>query len=83
MLFVVLLAVSARPRPRMFVSGLFLLLYGVFRIGIEFIRQPDGGIFLAWGWLTRGQLYSAPMVVAGIVLIVLALRRRRESAAAQ
>ena len=82
-LFVVLLTVSARPRPRMLVSGLFLLLYGVFRIGIEFIRQPDGGVYLAWGWLTRGQVYSAPMVIAGVVLIVLAYRgQKRETAAA-
>jgi phosphatidylglycerol:prolipoprotein diacylglycerol transferase len=80
-LFVVLLLFSARPRPRMSVSGLFLLLYGLFRIGIEFIRVPDGGIYLAWGWLTRGQVYSAPMVIAGIVLIVIAYRHPRMEAA--
>jgi phosphatidylglycerol:prolipoprotein diacylglycerol transferase len=76
-MFVVLVWFSARPRPRMAVSGLFLLLYGVFRIGIEFIRIPDNGLYLAWGWLTRGQLYSAPMVVAGVWLLVLAYRRPR------
>lgn len=82
-LFVVLVWFSARPRPRMAVSGLFALLYGVFRIGIEFIRVPDNGQYLAWGWLTRGQVYSAPMVVAGVVLLVLAYRRPRfEEAAA-
>jgi len=79
-LFLVLLLYSARPRPRMAVSGLFLLLYGIFRIGIEFIRVPDGGVYLAWGWLTRGQVYSAPMVVAGVVLLVLAYRRPRMEA---
>jgi phosphatidylglycerol---prolipoprotein diacylglyceryl transferase len=84
LLFIVLLLFSARPRPRMAVSGLFLLLYGLFRIAIEFIRVPDGGIYLAWGWLTRGQVYSAPMVIAGIVLIVLAYRHpRMEAATAQ
>jgi len=74
-LFIVLIGFSARPRPRMAVSGIFLLLYGVFRIGIEFIRIPDSGEYLAWGWLTYGQLYSSPMVLAGIVLLVLAYRR--------
>ncbi len=74
-LFVVLLLVSARPQPRMLVSGLFLLLYGCFRIGIEFIRVPDGGVYLAWDWLTFGQVYSTPMVVAGVALVVLAYRR--------
>lgn len=75
-MFVVLLLFSAKARPRMAVSGLFLLLYGSFRIGIEFVRLPDEGIgYLAWGWLTFGQLYSMPMVIAGIVLLVLAYRR--------
>jgi phosphatidylglycerol:prolipoprotein diacylglycerol transferase len=84
-LFVTLLWFSSRPRPRMAVSGLFLLLYGVFRIAIEFVRIPDSvdGVpqYLAWGWLTRGQVYSAPMVVIGIVLLALAYRQPRFDAA--
>ena len=84
-LFLTLLWFSSRPRPRMAVSGLFLLLYGVFRIGIEFVRIPDSvdGVpqYLAWGWLTRGQVYSAPMVVIGIVLLALAYRQPRFDAA--
>jgi phosphatidylglycerol:prolipoprotein diacylglycerol transferase len=75
-LFVALFFFSRKPRPTMAVSGLFLTLYGVFRILIEFIRVPDGGLYLAFGWLTRGQVYSAPMVVAGIVLLVLAYRSK-------
>lgn len=74
-MFVVLIWFSASPRPRMAVSGLFLLLYGVFRVAIEFVRVPDSGEYLAWGWLTYGQIYSTPMVLAGIVLLVLAYRR--------
>jgi phosphatidylglycerol:prolipoprotein diacylglycerol transferase len=74
-LFIVLLTFTAKPRPRMAASGLFLLLYGVFRFGIEFIRLPDDGAYLAWEWLTYGQVYSAPMVIAGIALLVLAYRR--------
>jgi phosphatidylglycerol:prolipoprotein diacylglycerol transferase len=81
-MFVVLLLYSAKARPRMAVSGLFLLLYGTFRIGIEFIRLPDNGVYLAWDWLTYGQLYSTPMVIAGIVLLVLAYRRPRMAPAA-
>jgi phosphatidylglycerol:prolipoprotein diacylglycerol transferase len=74
-LFVVLVLFSRKPRPRMALSGLFLLLYGTFRIAVEFIRVPDNGQYFAWGWLTRGQLYSAPMVLIGLILIVLAYRR--------
>jgi phosphatidylglycerol:prolipoprotein diacylglycerol transferase len=74
-MFVVLFLYSARPRPRMALSGAFLLLYGVFRWLIEFIRVPDGGEYLAWGWLTYGQVYSTPMIVAGLLLLVFAYRR--------
>ena len=75
-LFVVLLIYSARPRPRMAVSGLFLLLYGAFRFAVEFIRLPDSHIgYLAFGWLTLGQALTAPMIAAGLVLVALAYRR--------
>ncbi|HUF73589.1 MAG TPA: prolipoprotein diacylglyceryl transferase [Gammaproteobacteria bacterium] len=76
-LFIVLLLYSAKPRPLMAVSALFLLLYGVFRFAVEFIRVPDNGIYIAWDWLTLGQIYTAPMIVGGIVLLVLAYRRPR------
>ena len=75
-LLAVLLLFSAKPRPRMAVSGLFLLLYGTFRIAIEFIRVPDNGVYLAWDWLTWGQVYSAPMVIFGVVLLRKAYGRR-------
>jgi phosphatidylglycerol:prolipoprotein diacylglycerol transferase len=81
-LFLVLFLFSSRPRPTMAVSGLFLLGYGLFRSAIEFVRVPDDGVYLAWGWLTKGQVYSAPMVVAGIVLLVIAYRRKGAVAAA-
>ncbi|MGB1108852.1 MAG: prolipoprotein diacylglyceryl transferase [Gammaproteobacteria bacterium] len=77
-LFVVLWWVSARPRPTMFVSGLFGLLYGVFRFLVEFVRMPDLQLgYLAWGWLTMGQLLSLPLIVAGLVLIAMSLRNRK------
>jgi phosphatidylglycerol:prolipoprotein diacylglycerol transferase len=75
-MFVVLWLYSAKPRPRMAVSGLFLLLYGVFRMAVEFVRLPDKGLgYLAFGWVTMGQVLSAPMIVFGVLLLVLAYRR--------
>jgi phosphatidylglycerol---prolipoprotein diacylglyceryl transferase len=74
-LFVILWLYSARPRPMMSVSGLFLLCYGVFRFAVEFTRMPDVHLgFIAGDWLTMGQLLSLPMIVAGAVLMFLALR---------
>jgi phosphatidylglycerol:prolipoprotein diacylglycerol transferase len=57
-------------------SGLFLLVYGIFRFGIEFVRIPDAHIgYLAFGWLTMGQVLSLPMVLAGLLVLALAYRR--------
>ncbi len=76
-LFVVLLWFSAKPRPRMAVSGLFLILYGSFRFGVEFVREPDGHIgFDLLGWMTRGQLLSLPMVILGVALLVMAYAKQ-------
>ena len=78
LLFAVLWWYSARPRPRLAVSGLFLLLYGVFRFLVEFVREPDHGLgFVAFDWLTRGQLLSLPMVVAGLAMFLWAQHRAR------
>ncbi len=70
LLFIILWVYSSRSRPRGSVSGLFLLCYGSFRIFIEFFRQPDPQLgYLAWNWLTMGQLLSVPMIVFGLFLI--------------
>jgi len=75
-LFVLLWTFASRQRPRMAISGLFLVGYGVARFGVEFVRLPDEPIgYMAWGWLTRGQLLTAPMIIWGVVLLVLAYRR--------
>lgn len=76
LLFALLWWYSARPRPRLAVSGLFLLFYGTFRFAVEFVREPDPGLgFVAFGWLTRGQLLSLPMVIAGVAMFAWAQRR--------
>ena len=78
-LFVILWWFSARPRPRMTVSGLFLAVYGAFRFMVEFVRQPDPQLgYLAFDWLTMGQVLSLPMVLAGATLMFIAYRRNAE-----
>ncbi|WP_297795575.1 prolipoprotein diacylglyceryl transferase [uncultured Marinobacter sp.] len=74
--FIILWWFSSKPRPRMAVSGLFLVCYGVFRFLVEFVRQPDAQIgYLAFDWLTMGQVLSFPMIVAGAGLMLIAYRR--------
>jgi phosphatidylglycerol:prolipoprotein diacylglycerol transferase len=76
LLFLVLWFFSARPRPRMAVSALFLMGYGLFRFMIEFVRMPDAHIgYLAGGWFTMGQLLSLPMMIIGVWMIIHAYRR--------
>ena len=75
LLFAILWWYSAKPRPYMAVSGLFLLLYGVFRFGVEFYRVPDAHLsYLALGWVTMGQILSVPMIVAGVIMLAMAYR---------
>lgn len=77
-LFIILWLYSAKPRPTMAVSGLFLLGYGAFRFFIEFFRQPDSQLgFLAFDWLTMGQLLSMPMILLGILLMYLAYKHQK------
>lgn len=67
---------SSRPRPRYAVSGLFALLYGVFRFAVEFVREPDAHIgYLAFGWLTMGQVLSLPLIVLGLFWLWLSRRQ--------
>jgi phosphatidylglycerol:prolipoprotein diacylglycerol transferase len=74
-MFAVLWTFSRKPRPRYAVAGLFALLYGVFRFAIEFVREPDAQLgYLAFGWLTMGQLLSLPLVALGLFWLWLSRR---------
>ncbi|MCI2242564.1 prolipoprotein diacylglyceryl transferase [Adlercreutzia faecimuris] len=78
-IFCVLYALSRRvpPRPRGTFLGAFLVMYGAFRFLIEFVREPDVQLGYLWGgWLTMGQVLSAPLILAGVVVLAFAWRRR-------
>ena len=55
-------------------AGMFVLLYGVFRFSVEFVREPDQGIE-QFGLLTRGMTYSLPMIIVGLAVVFWASRR--------
>ena len=74
-LFVVVWLVAARPKPVGVVSGVFLGTYGLLRFVTEYFRLPDSHIgYLAFDWLTMGQILSLPMVIVGILIVVYARR---------
>ena len=75
-LFAILWFYSSKPRPYLAVSGMFLMFYGIFRFAIEFVRLPDAEPgYLAYGWVTMGQVLSLPMILAGATLIIMAYRK--------
>ncbi len=76
-LFVVLTALiwrGALQRPG-FILGAFALGYGLARSIGELFREPDIQIGFLWGGLTMGMLLSLPLIVAGLALIAVAMRR--------
>ncbi len=79
-LFVVIWWFTSRPRPRLAPTGLVFTLYAIFRIAVEFVRVPDADIgYLAFGWLTMGQVLSFPMLAAGLAMLAWAYTRREPS----
>jgi phosphatidylglycerol:prolipoprotein diacylglycerol transferase len=76
LLFALLWWFAQRPRARGAVLGLGLAWYGLVRFLVEFVRLPDQQInYLAGGWLTMGQVLSAPMIIAGVWLLARARLR--------
>ena len=75
-LFIILWLYSRKPRPTMAVSGMFALFYGIFRFIVEFVRVPDAQLgYLAFGWVTMGQILCIPMIMGGLFLIWWAYQR--------
>jgi phosphatidylglycerol:prolipoprotein diacylglycerol transferase len=59
--------------PNGLLTGLFFILYAIFRIVCEQFREPDSKMV---GALTSGQFLSLFMIVAGAAFVVVAVRRK-------
>jgi len=70
---------GSKPRPRMAISGLFLILYGSFRFAVEFVRVPDSQLGYLYGssWFTMGMQLCVPMLLAGITFMIVAYQRNK------
>ncbi|WP_309611852.1 prolipoprotein diacylglyceryl transferase [Sphingomonas sp.] len=68
---------QARYEPGKLV-GAFIFFYGIFRFGIEYIREPDAQLshFAQATGLHMGQWLSLPMILGGLYLILTAKKRR-------
>ena len=79
-MFAVLWWFTSTPRWRLAPAGLFLALYGLFRFLVEFVRVPDADIgYIAFGWLTMGQILSLPVLFAGLAMLAFAYTRKQPS----
>lgn len=74
-LFIMLYFYSKTPKPKMAVSGLFLLGYGSFRFAVEYFREPDAHLKELAEFLSMGQILSLPMIILGAVLMIMAYQR--------
>ena len=68
---------QARYQPGKLV-GAFVFFYGIFRFGLEYIREPDAQLsgFAAATGLHMGQWLCVPMILGGIYLMATANGRR-------
>jgi phosphatidylglycerol:prolipoprotein diacylglycerol transferase len=76
-LFVVLNAMIRRgalKRPGL-ILGAFSFGYGVARTICEHFREPDPQLGFLWGGMTMGMLLSLPLILAGIILMAMAIQR--------
>ena len=58
------------------ISGLFLVLYSVFRFFVEFYRVPDEQVGYAILNFTMGQVVSLVFILSGLILFYLKYETR-------
>ena len=69
-MFFILFFIFRKTKDLRLLGPYFGVTYGVFRIAIEFFRVPDTQIgYLAFGFITMGQLLSAGMIILSIYLL--------------
>ena len=76
-LFLLLFLIWRQPRPVGFVTAIFFIGYSIVRVIGEFFRLPDAHIGYQVFHLTRGQILSFGVFVAGIVLLILVRKQSR------
>jgi len=64
----------------MAISAVFMFCYGCFRFITEFYRTPDAHLgFIAFDWLSMGQLLSLPMIIFVIVVYFIAMTKSNKN----
>ncbi len=81
-LFLILFFIKIRWKtlPNGVITGLFFILYAIFRIVGEGFRQPDSG-FGPFGILTKGQFFSSFMILIGTAFVVTSVVKSKRARA--
>ena len=75
--FIIVWFVAKRFSRAGIVSGIFLLCYAASRFTVEFFREPDVNRgFVAFDWMTMGQILTIPIFIFGFIFISGLLTRR-------
>ena len=82
LLLAICIRAGALRRPGLII-GLFAVGYAIARAFCELFREPDAQLGFLWGGLTMGMLLSVPLLLFGIAMIIIALKRPPLHAAAQ
>ncbi len=79
-LFAILWLVRTRTRqPDGVLTGLFFVCYAIFRIVVEYFREPDASLIAGF---TRGQFFSFFLIAIGLAFIIVGKIRNRHAAPA-
>jgi phosphatidylglycerol:prolipoprotein diacylglycerol transferase len=76
-LFIIIQLILHKSKTPGVTSSWFLILYGSFRIIAEFFREPDPQLGFIFGFVTQGQLLSAIMVIAGLVMFFMVKKSQK------
>jgi len=78
LLFLILWLVRTRTRqPDGVLTGLFFVCYAIFRIVVEYFREPDASLIAGF---TRGQFFSFFLIAIGLAFIIVGKIRDVQSA---
>jgi len=84
LLFVILFLMARKTSMRErsgLLAGVFLIGYGLARSFVEFYREPDLQVGFIADVLTMGQILCLPMIIGGLVLVVMSVRRKNNALA--
>lgn len=70
LVFCIAQCVYSRATKAGLTTAAVCIAYGIGRFIDEFWREPDFGQPVYWGWMSKGQLLTIPMIIIGIFLAI-------------